>query len=172
MTVTEASTKWGYFIKIWVGYFKIQGEINLVRINNTPRYNEHGLYQIHRYRTLVSDHKSTLSQLFCLLYSSNLKFLKNNSDFTGDRTRSLGPLSKIMITTLRAPLISSFTEAMFYHEQRTDTLKNFTSQRLHVFILISKARFKLKQEAWKLTTIKNNLTRESNFWIGLRTMRS
>ena len=28
------------------GYFKIQGEINLVRINNTvePRYNEHGLY--------------------------------------------------------------------------------------------------------------------------------
>ena len=32
-----------------------------------------------------------------------------------------------------------------------------------------------KQEAeaaWKLTTIKKNLTRESNFWIGFRTMRS
>ena len=57
------SIKRGYFIKIWGGYFKIQGEIlNSVRINNTaePRYNEHGLYQIRRYRTLVSDHKSTL----------------------------------------------------------------------------------------------------------------
>ena len=78
MTLTEASVKWGYFIKIWVGYFKIQAELNLVRINNTvePRYNEHGLYQIHRYRTLVSDHKSTLCQLFCLLRTSNFKCFK------------------------------------------------------------------------------------------------
>ena len=44
-----------------------------------------------------------------------------------------------MITTLHALLISSFTEAMFYHEQQTDTLKNFTIQHLHVFVLIRKA---------------------------------
>ena len=64
------------FIKLWVGHFKIQGEINLDRINNTvePWYNKHGLYLIHRYRTLVSDHKSTLCQLFCLLRTSNFKF--------------------------------------------------------------------------------------------------
>ena len=51
-------------------------EINLVRSNNTvePRYNEHGLYQIRRYRTLVADHKSTLCQFFCLLRTSNFKF--------------------------------------------------------------------------------------------------
>ena len=28
------------------------------------------------------------------------------------------------------------------------------------------------EEAWKLTTINKNLTRESNFWIDFRTMRS
>ena len=65
MTVTAASIKWGYFIKIWVGYLQIQGEINLVRINNN---NEHELYQLHRYRTLVLAHTSTLGQL--LLISS------------------------------------------------------------------------------------------------------
>ena len=44
-----------------------------------------------------------------------------------------------MTITLRAPLISSLTEAMFYHEQWMDTLKNFTTQHLHVFVLIRKA---------------------------------
>ena len=75
MTVTDASIKLGYFLKIWVGYFKIQREINLIRINNNtvePRYNEH----VHRYRTLVSAPKSTLCQLllFYLLRTSNFKF--------------------------------------------------------------------------------------------------
>ena len=73
MTITEVSTKLGYFIKIWVGYIKIQGEINLVRINNTleHRNNEHGLYHIHRYRTLLGPKH--------LLRTSNFKFHKTRT---------------------------------------------------------------------------------------------
>ena len=93
-------------------YFKIQGEINLVGSNNTvePRH----------YRTLVSNHKSTLCQLFCLLRALLISScFKKNLTSQGIEPRSHGPLCKIMATTPRAPLISSLLEATFYHQQRT-----------------------------------------------------
>ena len=122
MTVTEASIKWGYFIKIWVGYFKIQGEINLVNTVE-PGYNERGLYQIHCYRTLVSDHKSTLWSCFALLISRC--FLKK-PDFMDHLARSW-PLHY-------APFNFKFNRSTFYHQQRTsDTRlvmeKNSNNQR-------------------------------------------
>ena len=125
MTVTF---ELGYFIKIWVCYFKILGEINLVRTNNTvePRYNEHGLYQIHRYRTI--NQLFVTAACFALSISS---FFKTNLISRGIEARSLGHYAHL-------PLISSFAEAMFYHEQRVDT-NNFTSHYLHVFVLIRKA---------------------------------
>ena len=57
-------------------YFKIQGEINLVGSNNAvePRH----------YQTLVSNHKSTFCQLFCLLRTSNFKLFLKKSNFTGN----------------------------------------------------------------------------------------
>ena len=42
-------------------------------------------------------------------------------------------------------------------------------------MLLTSVWVKIQQEAeaaWKLTTIKKNLTGESNFWIDFRTMRS
>ena len=92
ITATEAS-------KVSL-FYKIQGEINLVRINKTvePRYNEHEheLYQIHRYRTLVSDHKSTLCQLFCslALLISSCCFFKKKIWLHEDRQCRSSPMGR------------------------------------------------------------------------------
>ena len=108
MTVTKASFRWGYFIKIWVGYFKIQVEINLVRINQL---------------NLDTTNASYTKFIDIELWFRPLNQLFVNSYFSA----------------CFALLISSFTEATFYHEQRTNTLNNFASQHLHVFVLIRKA---------------------------------